>query len=120
MRMENERNWVIGVMDRKRMDSILEDWQPWWQNAWVWSGGKQAEEKNEKAVKENETKRMERREKLIKKPYYNSLVGFSAFWTRIEKEGKRDGRKDELARAKAETEDSTPLQAGYFIKNDMQ
>ena len=106
--MKKERNWVIEVMDRKRLDNILVDWQPWWENAFVWSGGKQAEEQYEKAVEDKKTKRMERREKLAKKPYYNSLVGFSAFWTRLEKERKRcerDGKKNELARAKNETEE---------------
>ena len=65
IRMKKERNWVIEVMDRKRLDDILVDWQPWWQNAWVWSGGKQAEEEN--SEKEKQTKRLERREKLVKK-----------------------------------------------------
>ena len=49
-------------------------------NAWVWSGGKEAEEDTENSEKENKTKRMERREKLVKKTYYSSLVGFLPFW----------------------------------------
>ena len=96
IRMKKEREWVMEVMDRKRLDDILVDWQPWWENAWVWSGGKQAEEQYEKTVEDKKTKRMERREKLAKKPYYNSLVGFSAFWTRLEMERKRykrDGKE---------------------------
>ena len=52
VRMERERNWVIEVMDRRKLDDILVDWQPWWQNAWVWSGGKQAEEENSKKEKQ--------------------------------------------------------------------
>ena len=68
-RYYHNQNQVIEVMDRKRFDDILVDWQPWWRNVWVWSGGKQAGKDTVKSEKEKKTKRMERREKLVKKTY---------------------------------------------------